>query len=295
MKRPAFQFYPADWRKDAALQSCSLAAQCLWVNIMCIAHECEPYGHLVINGKPMTAAQIARLVGISAKECEQLLSEILDAGVASRNHDGAIYSRRMVRDEDLRNRRSDGGKAGSEFGYLGAEHGRKGGRPRKETGDKKPPLETPLKPPPSSSSSSSSSTSKEVNQSSSVHPPVDDDDSIGHSLGIAGQIDPLTLRAIELVGLLRPRGAKLQASDPKVRGWAEAGITDAQALAALERAQQHRADAGDPSPVNAGYLESILKTSATAGRPGGGKPSVADQNAAAFADAKRMIFGGVTP
>ncbi len=291
MKRPAFQFYPADWRKDAALQSCSLAAQGLWVNIMCIAHECEPYGHLVINGKPMTAAQIARLVGISAKECEQLIAEIIDAGVASRNDDGAIYSRRMVRDEEIRNKRAEGGKAGSEYGHLGAEHGAKGGRPANGRGVSKPPLE----PPPSSSSSSSSSTSKAEIQSSSVHPPVDDDDSLGHPLAIAGQIDPLTLRAIELVGLLRPRGAKLQASDPKVRGWAEAGITDAQALAALERAQQHRADAGDPSPVNAGYLESILKTSAAPGRRANGKPSVADQNAAAFADAKRMIFGGVTP
>ena len=30
MKRPAFQFYPSDWRKDMALQSCSVAARGLW-------------------------------------------------------------------------------------------------------------------------------------------------------------------------------------------------------------------------------------------------------------------------
>jgi len=153
VKRPSFQFYPADWRKDAALQSCSMAAQGLWINLMCIAHECEPYGHLVVNGKPMLPAQIARLVGLSAKECERLLDELLDAGVSASNQEGAFYSRRMVRDEEVRNRRAEGGKAGSEFGKLGAEHGRKGGRPRKETGDKKPPFN----PPPSSSSSSSTS------------------------------------------------------------------------------------------------------------------------------------------
>lgn len=154
MKRPSFQFYPADWRKDAALQSCSMAAQGLWINLMCIAHECEPYGHLVVNGKPMLPAQIARLVGLSAKECERLLDELLDAGVSASNQEGAFYSRRMVRDEEVRNRRAEGGKAGSEFGKLGAEHGRKGGRPRKETGDKKPPFN----PPPSSSSSTSVNT-----------------------------------------------------------------------------------------------------------------------------------------
>lgn len=153
MKRPAFQFYPADWRKDMALQSCSVAARGLWIDLLCIAHECEPYGHLTVNGRPMTAAQIGRHTGLTQRECERLLAELADAGVSSSTDEGVIFSRRMVRDEDLRSRRAEGGKAGSEHGSKGAEHGAKGGRPRKETGDKKPPLE----PPPSSSSSSSSS------------------------------------------------------------------------------------------------------------------------------------------
>lgn len=151
MKRPAFQFYPADWRKDAALQSCSLAAQGLWINALCIAHECEPYGHLTINGQPMTPAQLGRLVGASAKEAAALVDELVVAGVASKTDGGALYSRRMVRDEDLRTRRAEGGKAGSEHGAKGAEHGSKGGRPPKGRGVSEPPLE----PPPSSSSSSS--------------------------------------------------------------------------------------------------------------------------------------------
>lgn len=153
MKRPSFQFYPADWRKDAALQSCSMAAQGLWMNLMCIAHECEPYGHLVVNGKSMTNAQISRLAGLSLKECDKLVAELEDSGVASRSEDGALFSRRMVKDENLRNVRAAGGEGGKEYGVLGAEHGKKGGRPPKVRGVIKPPLE----PPPSSSSSSSSS------------------------------------------------------------------------------------------------------------------------------------------
>ena len=168
MKRPSFQFYPADWRKDAALQSCSLEARGLWIECMCIAHECEPYGHLVINGRPMTAPQIARLVGVSAKECDALLAELVGAGVAEMA-DGVLFSRRMVRDEALRNRRAEGGK---EHGHKGAEHGKKGaghgvfgGRPKLDKGAEKPPLNPPLgddgnppnNAPPSSSSSSSSS------------------------------------------------------------------------------------------------------------------------------------------
>lgn len=157
MKRPAFQFYPADWRKDMALQSCSVAARGLWVDILCIAHECEPYGHLTVNGKPMSAAQIGRHTGLTQREAEKLLQELADAGVSSTTEDGVIYSRRMVRDEDIRNRRAEGGKEGSKHGAKGAEHGSKGGRPANGRGVSEPPLDRPLKPPPSSSSSASAS------------------------------------------------------------------------------------------------------------------------------------------
>lgn len=149
MKRPSFQFYPSDWRKDMALQSCSVAARGLWVDMLCIAHECEPYGHLTVNGRPMTAAQVGRHTGLTERECVKLIAELEDAGVFSRTDDGAIYSRRMVADEDLRQRRAKGGEGGSEYGIKGAEHGKKGGRPPKARGVSKPPLN----PPPSSSSS----------------------------------------------------------------------------------------------------------------------------------------------
>lgn len=160
MKRPAFQFYPADWRKDAALQSCSLSAQGLWVNMLCIAHECEPYGHLSVNGNPMQAAQLARLVGLSARECSALLEELEGAGVFSRTDTQEIFSRRMVSDEELRRKRAEGGGKGAEHGDKGALYGGLGGRPK---GAKKPPLN----PPPSSSSSSSASTKRERSPSGS--------------------------------------------------------------------------------------------------------------------------------
>ncbi|WP_237173021.1 YdaU family protein [Paracandidimonas lactea] len=72
------------------------------------------------------------------------------------------------------------------------------------------------------------------------------------------QGDPVHLRAIELTALLRKRGAALQASDPRLRRWASEGVTDAQALQALELAQQRRETAGSAAPINAGYLDSIL-------------------------------------
>lgn len=161
MKRPAFQFYPADWRKDVELRACSIAARGLWIDMLCIAHECEPYGHLTVNGRPMNAAQISGQVGLTPKECSRLLAELIENGAARQTGDGFIYSKRMVDDEALRNARAEGGKAGSEHGIKGAEHGIKGGRPSTARGvsepPSKPPFAAPIKPPPSSSSSSSPS------------------------------------------------------------------------------------------------------------------------------------------
>ncbi|MCX8566795.1 MAG: hypothetical protein ON057_001579 [Glomeribacter sp. 1016415] len=118
MKRPAFQFYPADWRKDSALQSCSVAARGLWIEMLCIMHECEPYGHLAINGKAMNVAQLARLIGETEKVVKGLLNELESAGVFYRTEEGGIYSRRMVSDEKIRVIRANAGRLGGNPNLL---------------------------------------------------------------------------------------------------------------------------------------------------------------------------------
>lgn len=180
MKRPAFQFYPGDWRKDVELRSCSVAARGLWIDLLCIAHECEPYGHLVLNAKPMTAAKIAgQIGGITPAQTQRLIDELLDNGVARQLEDGTIYSKRMVEDERIRNARAEGGKAGAEHGAKGAEHGKKGGRPPSDKGGSETPLTGEQKPPPSSSSSSSASLIPSVpDGTGAVAPPPTDRDAV---------------------------------------------------------------------------------------------------------------------
>ena len=157
MRRPAFQFYPADWRKDAAVQSCSLAAQGLWINLMCIAHECAPYGHLIINGKAMQVAQLARLIGITTKECDSLLSELHGAGVFSISDGGVIFSRRMVKDEATRNARAAGGKLGGNPALMLIQGDADAGSKVDDKVNHVTNLRLKVEPTPSSSSSSSPS------------------------------------------------------------------------------------------------------------------------------------------
>ena len=154
-KRPASQYYWGDWWKDKGLHSCSLTARGLWHEMNCLMHDGEPYGHLTLNGRPMTVAQLANQCRISASQCAKLLRELEDAGVPSRTPEGVFFSRRMVRDEASRNARAEGGKLGAEHGSKGAEHGTKGGRPAATKGGSETPLDVGGKPPPSSSSSTS--------------------------------------------------------------------------------------------------------------------------------------------
>lgn len=88
--------------------------------------------------------------------------------------------------------------------------------------------------------------------------------------------DPIATRACELAGLLRQRGAALTATNPDVRRWAEEGVSDAQALQALEVAQQRRADKADPSAIPAGYLAPIIRDLRNQPPGGGARASPRD-------------------
>lgn len=115
------KFWPQDWHGDKALRTCSMAARGLWMELLCIAHDGTPYGHVTINGRPASAKQIANIAGIPERDAAKWLGELEDAGVFSRTEDGCIFSRRMVRDKALRDE--------------GAANGRKGGNPKLKDGD----------------------------------------------------------------------------------------------------------------------------------------------------------------
>lgn len=113
---PWMKFYPSDWRADPALRMCSLGARGLWAEVICIMHEAEPYGFLLINGAPVTDKQLASLAGTSPREVAKYMEELERGGVFSRDTSGVIYSRRMVRDKERADKdRANGGKGGNPY------------------------------------------------------------------------------------------------------------------------------------------------------------------------------------
>jgi uncharacterized phage protein (TIGR02220 family) len=149
MKMPAMQFYPADWRKDLAVQALDYFERGVWFEILCLMHESSERGVLLLNGHPMPDDVLARLLGLDNQILTTSLTKLLTYGVAKRRQsDSAIFNKRMVDDERLCQMRREAGKLGGNPALLNQN---------KTTRVKQIPT-----PSSSSSSSSSSSNNKEA-------------------------------------------------------------------------------------------------------------------------------------
>lgn len=125
MKRPSFQFYPADWRNNAKLRRCSEAARGAWVDILCLLHDLDEYG---VCRWPL--AELARAAGVQLKLVKELVAkEVLKGSdknaadyIFTPRHAGKSgepvtllvagtgpcwYCSRFVRDEYVRQRRGN--------------------------------------------------------------------------------------------------------------------------------------------------------------------------------------------
>lgn len=112
MKLPWFKFYPADWRAEPALRMVTLEARGLWIECMCLMHEAEPYGHLIVRGVALDATSLAAIVGGTETQVRSGLHQLESAGVLSVARDGTVFCRRMVRDAKFREQAQKHGKRG---------------------------------------------------------------------------------------------------------------------------------------------------------------------------------------
>lgn len=111
-KFPYCMFYPRDWLADSSLRVCGYAARGLWADMLCIMAQADRHGFLQVNGQPMTPELLARLTSGDTNEVKKLLVELEASGVFSRDENGVIISRRMLRDADRIRRNTDNGRRG---------------------------------------------------------------------------------------------------------------------------------------------------------------------------------------
>lgn len=110
-------FFWNDHQGDPCLRLCSLAAQGLWMRLLCLAGESTKKGFVLINGKKPSIGQIAKIAGCSPADLLKLSQELEANEVFSRDAEGVIYCRRMVRAEKKRRICSKGGRKGGASTY----------------------------------------------------------------------------------------------------------------------------------------------------------------------------------
>jgi hypothetical protein len=127
VKRPSFQFYPGDWSANPNLKRCTFAERGIWLEVMCLMHDQEPYGTLrwplkeiaqAVGCKPADLQALARKDVL--KGSDDTLAEPFIYTPRSGRKDGdpvtlvpvqggpIWYSSRMVKDEYVRTIRGEG-------------------------------------------------------------------------------------------------------------------------------------------------------------------------------------------
>jgi hypothetical protein len=108
------KFIWADWLLDHAVRRCSPAARALWIDMLAVSVRSEPVGVLSDGDVALTPADIARVGGMSKNTALRLIAELESNGVFSRDAQGRIYSRRVVREHRARlNNKANGARGGN--------------------------------------------------------------------------------------------------------------------------------------------------------------------------------------
>ena len=99
---PAMPFYVGDWLKCPEVKVLPPDIRGLWFDMICYMWESVERGVMVKpTHHPYSKDEIVRMIGKDCNDSGKWLDTLIENGVcAIRDADGAIYSRRMVRDED---------------------------------------------------------------------------------------------------------------------------------------------------------------------------------------------------
>jgi len=109
---PWFKFFPGDWIREPKLRRCSLAAQGVWINLICLSYECEEVGVFSTAGQPWPDRDVAAAVGGDIAEILRAIDELIAKRVLERSKGGSLMCPRVVRDEEFRRKCSVAGKKG---------------------------------------------------------------------------------------------------------------------------------------------------------------------------------------
>lgn len=112
-KQQMMPFDTADWLRCPELKVLPPDIRGLWMDMLCYMWESVERGVMVKpNGDIYTQDEILRMLGNDASGSDTWLDRLIIGGVCAVRDDGAIYSRRMVRDAEISQKRREAGLKG---------------------------------------------------------------------------------------------------------------------------------------------------------------------------------------
>jgi len=115
VKLPWQKWHWDEWFTSVDVQSLPRDTRTVWFEMLGRMWKSSERGFLTINGKPMSDTVLASLLGFGSdvEECGKHLKLIEDAGLFSRREsDSAIFSRKILHDEGLREAKATAGRHG---------------------------------------------------------------------------------------------------------------------------------------------------------------------------------------
>jgi hypothetical protein len=107
--------YVSDWRGNAKLARCSMAAHGVWINLLCIMADADECGVLVVDGEVWGDEEIVGVIGGNRKVVLNALNELRVRKVLrQRKSDGAYYSSRLMREGRRIRKRSESARMAAE-------------------------------------------------------------------------------------------------------------------------------------------------------------------------------------
>lgn len=108
-------FFTGDWIRCPELRVLPPDVRGLWMDMLCYMWESVERGVMVMpNGQPCTKDDVVRIIGTDSSGSTGWLDVLIENKVCEVREDGAIYSRRMVKDNLISEKRRLAGKKGGE-------------------------------------------------------------------------------------------------------------------------------------------------------------------------------------
>jgi uncharacterized protein YdaU (DUF1376 family) len=119
--QPYIPLYVKDFQTDEKLMECSAQATGVYIRLMCVLHKSEKYGTILLKQKDKQtdnqvknfASKLAKHFPYSENLIFESLTELISEGVLTLDGD-VLFQKRMVKDNDLSEKRSRAGKKGGD-------------------------------------------------------------------------------------------------------------------------------------------------------------------------------------